>query len=324
MAGPRLTLVPLQSGDVAALLAQLPTRAGVAQVLGPDGQSLLIGRPANVRRWVATQLGAGPPPKKGTRPPTNLAPITSAVAFAATTTPFAQRLAFERVMGRHVPLSKRRDLKPPVYLHLDPTARFPRLVVRPATSERAHLYGPFRSRAAAQSAIEALHAVFPLRPCDYVFEPAPDLALGLGCVFAQVRTCAAPCLQRITEDDYRALAGRAAAVLGAGARREPELAATLPPWVTAAAEARGLVMDRAGTTVELYPVLAGAVIEEAMASTTIEGLEDAVAALRWPAPSDPRDDTPWLLPWLHGKRTGTYVDLAPGEPAAAITERLRA
>jgi hypothetical protein len=29
------------------------------------------------------------------------------VAFAATTTPFAQRLAFERVMGRHVPLSKR-------------------------------------------------------------------------------------------------------------------------------------------------------------------------------------------------------------------------
>ncbi|MGH9886161.1 MAG: hypothetical protein ACREBE_11565, partial [bacterium] len=46
--------------------------------------------------------------------------------------------------------------------------------------------------AAYKGAIEALHAVFPLRPCDFVFEPAPDLAVGLGCVFAQVRTCAAP------------------------------------------------------------------------------------------------------------------------------------
>jgi hypothetical protein len=323
VSGPRLTLVPLEGGDVAALLAQLPTQAGVAQVLGPDGQSLLIGRPANVRRWVATQLGAGPPPKKGMRPPTNLAPITSAVAFAATTTPFAQRLAFERVMGRHVPLSKRRDLKPPFYLHLDPAARFPRLVVRPGEGDRTQLYGPFRSRPAAQAALEALHGLFPLRPCDYAFEPAPDLTLGLGCVFAQVRTCSAPCLQRVSEDDYRGLAGRAAAVLGAGARRGPELAEALPSWVTAAAQSRGLVMDRTGATVELYPVLAGAVIEEAMVAATMDGLDAAVASLRWDAPSEPRDDTRWLLPWLHGKRTGTYLDLAPGEAAAAIAERLR-
>ena len=281
MSAPRLSVVPLEKGDVAALLAQLPAQAGVAQVLGPDGQSLLIGRPANLRRWVATQLGAGPPPKKGMRPPTNLAPITSAVAFAATTTPFAQRLAYERVMGRHVPISKRRDLKPPLYLHLDPAARFPRLTVRPATDERAHLYGPFRSRAAAQSAIEALHSLFPLRPCDYAFEPASDLALGLGCVFAQVRTCAAPCLQRISEDDYRALAARAASALAAGQARPPELAAAVPPWVGPIAEARGVIADRAGATIELYPVVAGAVMEEAMAFATKDGLEEAVAALRW-------------------------------------------
>jgi hypothetical protein len=245
------------------------------------------------------------------------------VAFAATTTPFAQRLAFERVMGRHVPLSKRRDLKPPIYVHLDPAARFPRLVVRPGTSDREHLYGPFRSRPAAQAAIEALHVLFPLRPCDYTFEPAPDLPLGLGCVFAQVRTCAAPCLQRIGEDDYRALAERAAAALAAGSRRAPELSSVLPPWVGAASQARGLVADRAGATLELYPVLAGAVIEEGMVSTTTEGLEAAVAALGWAAPGGPRDDTPWLLPWLHGKRTGTYLDLASGETAAQIAGRLR-
>ena len=57
----------------------------------------------------------------------------------------------------------------------DPAARFPRLTVRPLGADREHLFGPFRGRAAAGAAIEALHSSFPLRPCDYTFEPAPDL-----------------------------------------------------------------------------------------------------------------------------------------------------
>ncbi|PYQ44418.1 MAG: hypothetical protein DMF77_07245 [Acidobacteria bacterium] len=64
-------------------------------------------------------------------------------------------------------------------------------------------------------------------------------------------------------------------------------------------------------------------IEEEMAVTTTDGLEAAVAALRWSAPSEARDDTPWLLAWLHGKRTGMYLDLAPGESAAETAARLR-
>jgi hypothetical protein len=323
VSGPALTAVPLQDGDVAALLARIPTAPGIAQVLGPDGKSLLIGRPANLRRWAAAQLGAGPPPKKGARPPTNLTPITSAVAYAATTSPFAQRLAFERVMGRYVPLSRRRDLKPPVYLHLDPAARFPRVTVRPSAADRAHLYGPFRNRAAALAAIDALHELFPLRPCDFAFEPSPELALGLGCVFAQVGTCAAPCLVRVSEDDYRALAARAAAVLGVVGARPAALSARVPPWVGAVAGARGLVADLGREGIELYPIVEGAVVEEHMVTAAAEGLESAVAGLAWSPPADPRDDTAWLLPWLHGKRTGTYVDVPPLEPAAQTAARLR-
>jgi hypothetical protein len=245
------------------------------------------------------------------------------VAYAATTTPFAQRLAFERVMGRHVPLSKRRDLKPPAYVHLDPGVRFPRLTVRPsAAADREHLFGPFRSRAAAQAAIEALHRLVPLRPCDYVFEPAPDLALGLGCVFAQVGTCAAPCLLRMSEEDYRGLAGRAAALLASSEGRPPELAAVLPEWAGAVVGARGLVADRAKGTLELYPVVEGAVAEEAMVTTTPEELPRALAALIWPAPDPPRDDTPWLVSWLHGKRTGRYLDAREEEPTLRTADRL--
>ncbi|PYQ49623.1 MAG: hypothetical protein DMF78_17715 [Acidobacteria bacterium] len=322
MAGPRLTVVALQGGDVSALLEGLPAAPGVAQVLGPDGKSLLIARPANIRRWAAAQLGKGKPSKKGARPPTNLAPITSAVAYAATTSPFAQRLAYERVMARHVPMEKRRDLKPPVYLHLDPAARFPRLTVRPAAADRDHLFGPFRSRQAAQDAIGALHRVFPLRPCDFAFEPAVDLALGLGCVFAQVRTCAAPCLVRIAEDDYRALAARAAETLAAR-ERPPELAQAIPPWVDRVTGARGLVVESGRGGLEMYPVVEGAVVEEAMAVTPSDAVEQAVAALVWPSPSTAGHDAAWLSAWLHGKRTGRYFRVGATERAADIAARLR-
>ena len=320
MAGPRLTVVALEAGDVSALLERLPAGPGVAQILGPDQRSLLIARPANVRRWAGTQRGRGKPARTGARPPTNLAPITTAVAYTVTTSPFAQRLAYERVMARHVPIEKRRDLKPPVYLHLDPAARFPRLTVRPAAGDRDHLFGPFRSRQAAQEAMAALHKVIPLRPCDFTFEPARDLALGLGCLFAQVGSCAAPCLVRISEDDYRALALRAAETLAG--ERPPELARTIADWVGRVAGARGLVADHGRDGVELYPVVAGAVVEEEMAVTSAETLEQAVAALRWPEAPAARDDAAWLSAWLHGKRTGRYLRLSAPESPAQTAARL--
>src|SRR6185436_10016743 len=107
----------------------------------------------------------------------------------------------------------RRDLKPPAYLRLDPAERFPRATVENTAGEPTR-FGPFRDRRAAGKALAALHKAFPLRPCDYVFEPHPELPLGVGCLYAQVRSCAAPCLVRISEEEYRGLAAAAADVLG--------------------------------------------------------------------------------------------------------------
>ena len=90
-----------------------------------------------------------------------------------------------------MPASARRDLKPPAFLHLDPAERFPR-VTRARERASGALYGPFRDRRAAEKARDALQRLFPLRPCDYGFEPDPALPLGLACLYAQVRSCAAP------------------------------------------------------------------------------------------------------------------------------------
>jgi len=298
------------------VLQRVPTRAGVAQILGPTGAALLTGRAANLRRWAAAQLGMGKPPRPGVRPRTDLRPVATAIGWVETSSGFHQRLVFERLMAPLVPRSARRDLRPPAYLHLDPGERFPRVTVR-TSGAAAHVYGPFRDRGAAGRARDALQRVFPLRPCDFTFEPATDLPLGISCLYAQVRTCAAPCLMRVSEDDYRGLAAQAAEFLGRPAARPAEAAEWAPPWV-AVGRGRGLVADLARSVIELYPVVAGSVIEEDRAVTAPAGLEQAVAALRWRDPETPRDDLPWLLAWLSGTRTGVYLAVADGVPPADL------
>jgi hypothetical protein len=302
-----LIFIPLEP-DLAAALDALPPRPGVGQILGPAEKNLVIGRAANLRRWAAGHLGQGRPPAKGRRPRTDLRPVAKAVRWAATTSAFHQRLVYERLMAEYVKPEARRDLKPTAYIHLDTEERFPRLSVRGPDASPRNLFGPFRDRRAAARAVDALHKLFPLRPCDFTFEPAVDLALGLGCVYAQVRTCAAPCLVRASEEDYRALAVQAQAFLSRPEGRAAEVASWAPSWVAAVEGGRGLVVEKTRDAIELYPVREGTVLEEASMTVAEGGLPEAMERLRWPAAGAPRDDRRWLSAWLHApKRTGVYL-----------------
>jgi hypothetical protein len=296
---PTFTTVSL-GPDPAEALSRVPAEGGVAQILGPDGTNLLIGRAASLRRWAASHLGRGKPVPKGRRPPTDLSPVATAIASAPTTSPFQQRLVYERLMARYVPLSARRDLKPPAFLHLDPAERFPRVSVRKGEEGADGLYGPFSDRRAAEKARAVLHKLYPLRPCDYTFEPDPALPLGLGCLYAQVRSCAAPCLARVAEADYRALAAQAAEALARSDRRAQDV--YLAPWVSAAG-GRGVVVARgASGSVELYPVRAGRVLDEAVIAAPAGETLAAIESIRWDDPPAGREtavDWPWLSAWLH-------------------------
>lgn len=315
MTGAPLTTVAL--GELPAdALAAVPAGPGVGQLVGPEGRNLVIGRAANLRRWTASHLGQGPPPKKGKRPRTDLRGIAHAVRFAPTASEFGQRLRYERLMAEHVPPAKRRDLKTPAFLHLDPAERFPRVLVREQGGDASRLFGPFRDRAAAGRARDLVHKRFPLRPCDYVFEPHPELALGLGCVYAQVRSCAAPCLARASEDAYRDLAARAEAFLAAPGARAGEL----PPWIARLAGARALVAERTKKGWELFAIREGRVVDEQEAPD--DGLTDAIGRLTW-AGGSAADDLAWVSAWLHApKRKGAWVP-AGGEPGD-LASRVRA
>jgi excinuclease ABC subunit C len=322
VAAPPLTLTPLEPDPVAALGA-LPPRPGVGQILGPGGKNLVIGRPSNLRRWAGGHLGQGRPPAKGRRPRTDLRPVARELRWTVTTSAFHQRLVYERLMAGYVKPEARRDLKPPAYLHLDLGERFPRLSVRGPDAAPQNLYGPFRDRRVAARALDALHKLFPLRPCDFTFEPAPDLALGLGCLYAQVRTCAAPCLVRVSEGDYRALAAQAQAFLSRPGERPPEVASWAPPWVAALSGSRALVVERGRDAIELYPVRDGAVLEEASTRVGEADLAGAIDRLVWPVADPPRDDRRWLSAWLHApRRTGAYLVVDASDDAHRLAQKV--
>lgn len=311
-------------GDLARRLEEVPATAGVGQILGPERRSLVIGRPSHLRRWAASHLGAGKPRRPGARPPTDLRPVARTLEITVTTSGFHQRLVFERLMARHVPAAARRDLKPPAYLHLDPEERFPRVTVRPAASDPAGLFGPFRNRGAAARAVAALHKVFPLRPCDYAFEPAGDLALGLGCVYAQVRTCAAPCLSRVTEEAYRGLAARAAQFLARPDERPEEARAWIPEWVTGA-ETRALVVETGTNGIEVYSVVAGEVLDQQATTARGEDIEGVLDRLNWTGASGSGHDRDWLAGWLYTpRRAGRYVVLDGDENDSVLVRRVMA
>lgn len=315
--------VSLADGPDAAL-DQLPKGAGVVQLLAGDGSLLLTGMAANVRRWAADRLGRGRKPRPGKRPPLDLSPVASVVRFHETGSSFAQRLVYERSMA-HVPLEQRKDLKAPGWLHLDVGERFPRVGVARDLRGRSALYGPFRNARAAEQAREDVQRLFQIRPCDYDFEPAPDLELGLRCLFAQVETCAAPCLQRSSEPEYLALARRVAEALDEPASRPSELG--WPAYVGARAGYRAVIAERGRDGLELYPLVGGNVVEARARAIDPASLESAVGAmLEDDAPPDPEapDDWPWILAWLApARRKGRLVRARLGTPAAALAETLR-
>ena len=315
---PGLTFLALE-GALEDCVARLPAAPGVGQLLGAGGRHLMLAPAANLRKWAASHLGLGKPPPPGRRPKTNLAGIATSFGWACTSSPFAQRLLYERLAAPLIPLSERRDLKPPAFLHLEPRDRFPRVTVRSGEQGRAGLFGPFRNRSAAEKARDAVNRLFPLRPCDHSFEPDPALPLGVGCLYAQVRSCAAPCLARVSEADYRALAARAADWLSDPAARADAHEA-VPATVEGMEGARAVVLGVGRQEVELYPVRAGRVLEGAAVVTPPVALEAAVARLDWSGEEGP-DDWPWLAAWVGSARgRSSYVSLrvaGDGEGLAA-------
>jgi excinuclease ABC subunit C len=99
-----------------------------------------------------------------------------------------------------------RDDKSFPFILLRSDHAFPRIHKhRGARRAKGNYYGPFASAGSVNTTLNALQKLFLLRSCTDSFYDRRDRP----CLLYQIKRCSAPCVGRISEDDYSALVGQA-------------------------------------------------------------------------------------------------------------------
>ena len=177
------------------LAAHLPEAPGVYLFRGPNDEVLYIGTASNLRRRVR-QYFSGAERRGRMREMVSMAQRVDHVACAHALEAQVREL---RLLASHRPAYNRRSTNPDkswwVVLTDEP---FPRLSVVRTPRERA--LGPFRSRARADEAAQALAGAVGLRTCTQRI-PAKNPS-GSPCVLAELGRCGAPCAGHESVPDY--------------------------------------------------------------------------------------------------------------------------
>lgn len=175
----------------------LPTGPGVYQFLDHTGRPLYIGTSRHLRDRVRSYFTAT---EQRTRMAEMVGLATRVTAIECSTA-LEAAVRETRLLAAHKPPYNRRSRFPErqawVKLTVEP---FPRLsVVAAPTADGADYLGPFPSRRAASTAVEALQMAFPVRTCTTRFPLTPR---ATACLSAELGHCPAPCDGRVDRATY--------------------------------------------------------------------------------------------------------------------------
>ncbi len=193
----------------------LPDSPGVYQFRDARDEVLYVGTATSIRSRVRSYFTAA----EHRRRMNEMVGLAERVVPIVCGTVLEARVRELRLIAEHTPRYNRRsrfpERMPWVRLTREP---FPRLSVvrqvRPddaAGTTEAHI-GPFPSRAAAQAAVDALHAAFELRQCTRRLPRTPAPGAG-ACVLAEMGRCGAPCVGRQSEAAYAEVTARVRAAM---------------------------------------------------------------------------------------------------------------
>ena len=177
----------------------LPDAPGVYLFKDAGGRALYVGKAKSIRKRVGSHFSG-----RSARGADEMLSRVESIDFVATQNEAEALLAEQRFIKQHRPPFniRLRDDKSYPYIGISLDEQFPRVYFtrerhRP---ERAY-FGPFSSAKRVRETLDLLGQLFPYRTCD---GPKPGRASGSPCLDYYIKRCQAPCVDYISEADYRA------------------------------------------------------------------------------------------------------------------------
>ncbi len=210
------------------VLPTLPLSPGVYRMLDARGEALYVGKARALRKRVQSYTQILRLPERLRR----MVHETRALEVITTASEAEALLLEANLIKRLRPRYNivLRDDKSYPWLVLTEDHPFPQIAKhRGERRKGASYWGPFASAWAVNQTLTALQRVFLLRSCrDTVFENRDR-----PCLLYQIRRCSAPCVGRISQEDYAALVREAKEFLSGGT---PTIQKRLAAEMEAAAE----------------------------------------------------------------------------------------
>ncbi len=186
------------------VVRKLPARPGVYRMLDGRGDVLYVGKARALKNRVTNYTQVARLPQRLQR----MVSQTRAMEIVTTTSEAEALLLEAQLIKRYRPPYNvlLRDDKSFPFILLRADHDFPRVQKhRGARRAKGRYYGPFASAGSVNRTLNALQKTFLLRSCtDSFFSNR-----SRPCLLYQIRRCSAPCVDRISKEDYAQLVGDA-------------------------------------------------------------------------------------------------------------------
>ncbi len=210
-----------QSGDSAPVgvavierhLKTLPSSPGVYRMVNVKGDVIYVGKAKNLKKRVVAYTA----PERQALRTRRMISETASMEFVTTHTEAEALLLESNLIKRYAPKYNilLRDDKSFPFILVTAGHDFPQVLKhRGAQSKKGDYFGPFASVWAVNETLAVLQRAFLLRTCtDSVFANRTR-----PCLLYQIKRCAAPCVDKVSTDDYGALVAQARNFLSGGSK----------------------------------------------------------------------------------------------------------
>jgi excinuclease ABC subunit C len=178
--------------DFKEVIQQIPNKPGSYQFKNKKGVVIYVGKAKDLKKRVASYF-TGSHDTKTSRLVMNIETIEYIVTNSELDALLLELNLIKKYNPRYNIMLT--DDKTYPYIEITNEAHPKIIVTRNIKKKSKLLFGPYPNVAAARQTVQLLNKIYPLRKCDKL--PKQE------CLYYHIGQCLAPCINTITEDDYR-------------------------------------------------------------------------------------------------------------------------